>query len=138
MKTSKNTRKTRHQEAVLQLFENSDRALTADEIRSGITEKINKTTVYRMLERFINAGKVHCITGEDGKAFYALCKDCKNDHEDKYHNHLHFQCRYCGMVECLPQKVEVPNLTEYEINETQFLLIGSCMNCKKTINSSSQ
>ncbi len=130
MKTEKSTRNTQHQKAVLELLKNSGKALTADEIRAGLIKKINKTTVYRMLERFSDAGKVHFVTGQDGKAYYALCENCKGDHSNTLHNHLHFQCENCGEVECLPEKVQLPTLGDYEIHETQFLIIGICKKCK--------
>ncbi|MDT0678547.1 Fur family transcriptional regulator [Autumnicola musiva] len=130
MKTSKNTRKTQHQKDVLELLKSSDKALTADEIRESLTGKINKTTVYRMLERFSDAGKVHLITGQEGKSYYAFCNSCNEDHENSIHNHLHFQCENCGHVECLSESITLPSLKGYEIHETQLLVIGICKKCK--------
>ncbi|MDT0678708.1 Fur family transcriptional regulator [Autumnicola musiva] len=132
METIRNTRNTQHQKAVLQYLKDSNTALTADEIRAGITGKINKTTVYRMLERFVASGNVHFITGQDGKAYYAFCENCKEGHKGVFHNHLHFQCNNCGEVECLPEKVQVPNLDGYHIEETQFLIIGTCKKCNNS------
>lgn len=122
-------RKTQAQEAVLSLLENANTALSADEILQTIDVSVNKTTVYRMLERFVAAGKVHFVTDTDGKAHYALCSSgCKQNHT--LHNHLHFQCKVCNQVECLPVKLEVPVLENYEVHEMQFLTVGVCPKCK--------
>ncbi|WP_417887070.1 Fur family transcriptional regulator [Zunongwangia sp.] len=123
-------RNTKHQEAVLNFLKEAEKAVTADQIREGISEKINKTTVYRMLDRFVEADKVHFVTGQDGKAYYALCQHQHNSKENHLHNHLHFQCNQCGKVECLPEKIQVPRLKEYHVEETQLLLIGTCKRCK--------
>lgn len=131
MPVSTTTRNTKHQQAVLKLLKNSAIALTADEIRDSLEHKINKTTVYRMLERFIEAGKVHFVTGQDGKAYYALCKRCSQENEiHEVHNHLHFQCENCGNVECIPETVTIPKLEGYTVHEAQLLLIGVCKHCK--------
>ena len=136
MKTAeeKKTRNTKHQKAVLELLKNATKALTADEIREKLADTINKTTVYRMLDRFVEAGKIHFVTGQNGKSFYALCKSCKEEPAKHIHNHLHFQCEICGKVECLPQTVKVPQLDNYTIRETQLLLIGTCKRCRNTTN----
>ena len=79
-----------------------------------------------MLDRFVQAGRIHFVTGQNGKAYYALCKSCKRDPVEHIHNHLHFQCENCGKVECLPETVNVPNLIDDAVRETQLLLIGTC------------
>lgn len=124
------TRNTKHQQAVLELLKNSEKALTADKIKDKLETKINKTTVYRMLERFIDAGKIHFITGQDGKAYYALCKSCSTGENHDIHNHLHFQCEYCGSVSCIPEKITIPKLEGRIVKEAQLLLVGVCENCK--------
>ncbi|GLB49125.1 Fur family transcriptional regulator [Neptunitalea lumnitzerae] len=121
------TRNTKAQEEVLKLMELSKHTLTVDEICELVPLKVNKTTVYRMLERFVAAGKVHFITDIDGKAHYALCNSCKEHHT--LHNHIHFQCTECNHVECLPTKVEIPVLPGYQMDETQFLIVGVCKEC---------
>ncbi len=136
MKTteSKKTRNTKHQKAVLDLLKNAEKALTADEIREQLEDHINKTTVYRMLDRFVEAGKIHFVTGQNGKSFYALCKTCNEEPPQHIHNHLHFQCEVCGNVECLPNTVKVPQLPGYNIRETQLLIIGTCKRCINSTN----
>ncbi|SFU37577.1 Fur family transcriptional regulator, ferric uptake regulator [Pustulibacterium marinum] len=121
------TRNTKAQEEVLKLMQETPHTLTVDEICEKIPLQVNKTTVYRMLERFVAAGKVHFITSSDGKAHYALCTSCKHQHT--LHNHIHFQCTACGTVDCLPDKVEIPVLPGYQMKETQFLIIGICTKC---------
>ncbi|MFC5044962.1 Fur family transcriptional regulator [Aquimarina hainanensis] len=125
----KKTRNTQKQDYVIEILSKSKHTMSADAILEAIPIKVNKSTVYRILDRFVDKGKVHFVTGEDGKAYYAMCNSCSIEHE--MHNHIHFQCKSCNTVTCLPHKIEVPNLEDYEVNETQFLLIGKCNDCKK-------
>ncbi|MFI2743550.1 Fur family transcriptional regulator [Zhouia sp. PK063] len=121
-------RKTQPQQEILKLFKQATDALAADDILKLLPIKVNKTTVYRILDRFVAAGKLHFVTDNEGKAHYALCQECKSHHT--LHNHLHFQCQTCGIVECLPIEIAVPELNDYEVHETQFLVIGVCKRCK--------
>ncbi|WP_435132982.1 Fur family transcriptional regulator [Formosa sp. A9] len=123
-------RNTKAQEAVLELLQRSKKTLTADDIINTIDVSVNKTTIYRMLDRFVAAGKVHFVTDTAGKAHYALCtSSCLQSHS--LHNHLHFQCKICNQVECLPVKLEVPELENYEVHDMQFLSVGICFKCKQ-------
>ena len=121
------SRNTLQQQLIFDILSKSQNALSADEVLKELPKKINKTTVYRVLDRFKKNGKVHSITGDNGKAFYALCNTPEDEIHD--HEHLHFQCRSCEKIECLPQKVVVPKLENYKVDDTQLLLIGICPKC---------
>lgn len=124
----KKTRNTQKQDIVINILSTSEHTISAEEILDRMPIKVNKSTIYRILDRFVEKGKVHFVTGLDGKAYYALCNDCSTEHE--IHNHIHFQCKSCNRVTCLSYKIEVPNLKNFEIQETQFLMIGICDTCK--------
>ncbi|MEW7279771.1 transcriptional repressor [Aquimarina sp. 2201CG1-2-11] len=123
----KKRRNTQKQELVLEILANASHTMSAETILEAMPIKINKTTIYRILERFTESGKVHFVTGDDGRAYYALCKQCSSEHD--LHNHIHFQCKYCNQIACLPYTINVPELENYEVQETQFLLIGKCKEC---------
>ncbi|MBG6132703.1 Fur family ferric uptake transcriptional regulator [Aquimarina sp. EL_43] len=123
----KKTRNTQKQDFVIDILTNAKHTMSVEAILKAMPIKVNKTTVYRILERFAEKGKVHFVTGEDGKAYYALCNDCNIKHE--MHNHIHFQCKSCKKVTCLPYEIDVPELKNFEIQETQFLMIGICDMC---------
>ncbi|WP_108867542.1 Fur family transcriptional regulator [Aquimarina aquimarini] len=124
----KKTRNTQKQDFVLDILAKSEHTMSADAILEAMPIKINKTTVYRILDRFAEKGKVHYVTGENGKAYYALCSDCDVEHD--FHNHIHFQCKTCEKVTCLSYEIKVPELKNFEVQETQFLMIGVCDKCK--------
>lgn len=126
---NKKTRNTEKQEQVRNILIESNYAMSAEDIMKSMTVKVNKSTVYRILDRFMQNGFIHSIVDQNGKAFYAPCKTCKEDHT--IHNHLHFECQECKEITCQPNtKVEVPNLDGFEIKEAKFLLIGICSKCK--------
>lgn len=124
----KKTRNTEKQNLVKQILSKVEHAMSADDILEAMPIKVNKTTVYRILERFVEKGDVHFVTGKNGKTYYALCNSCGTSH--KMHNHIHFECQECNEVTCLENTVNIPNLPDFKVIETQFLVIGICNKCK--------
>ena len=92
-----------------------------------LSEQMNKTTVYRILERLEEDGIVHSFIGLDGLKWYAPCKECSHEHHVDAHPHT--QCSECGKVTCLEEEIELPNVPGFEISSAELLLIGKCQNC---------
>lgn len=123
----KKTRNTQKQDFVIDILTNAEHTMSVEAILKAMPIKVNKTTIYRILERFAEKGKVHYVTGEDGTAYYALCNDSSIEHD--IHNHIHFQCTSCKKVKCLPYEIDIPKLKDFKVQETQFLMIGICDKC---------
>lgn len=90
---------TRTRSALLDILEShKDTSISAEEVLDALRQRgleVNKTTVYRNLERMVEDGSVHKFSSEDGKrAFYQLSEGTCSDH-------LHLQCSVCGKVEHL-------------------------------------
>lgn len=122
------SRNTEKQNLVKEILTRSGHTMTVEGIIDAMPINVNKTTVYRILERFTDRGEVHSITGANGITYYALCKYCDRSHT--IHNHIHFECKACKEVTCQSKEIGVPNLIGFEIEETQFLVIGICNKCK--------
>ena len=123
----KKTRNTEKQNLVKEILSKAEYTMSVEDIMTAMPIKVNKTTIYRILDRFIEKGEVHFVTVKNGKTYYALCKNCGSSHN--IHNHVHFECQSCKEVKCLPQALTIPNLDGFMIQETQFLVIGVCNKC---------
>lgn len=120
-------RKTKSVQTLLALFEKNTEAVSAVQLIELLKEKMNKTTIYRILERLENDGIVHSFVDKDGLKWYATCHGCSAaQHSDI---HPHFQCETCGQVDCLSVEMKIPSIPNREINFSQILLIGKCENC---------
>lgn len=108
-------------------FEQSNDALSVVDLVKELRDTMNKTTVYRILDRMENEGRLHSFTGKDGLKWYAKCQDCSAEHHIDVHPH--FQCNECGRVECLSVDVQIPKITNHQINRAQILLLGQCEQC---------
>ena len=89
---------------------------------------MDKTTVYRILERLEDSDMLHSFIDNDGLKRYA-----KGDIHISSSNHInvhpHFLCEECGTSSCLPIEITIPNIPNYTIKSSEHLLIGQCKDC---------
>ena len=120
-------RKTKHLEHVLQAFRQSSDALSAGMLVDALANEINKSTVYRMLQKLEDDGVIHSFLTMDQIRFYALCKGCSSGrHVD---THAHFQCTSCKRVSCVSEEIVLPTPGRARITSAQVLLTGQCESC---------
>lgn len=120
-------RKTKSVKSLLELFEQTNEALSAIDLVERYKSKMNKTTVYRILDRLEDEGIIHSFKGKDGLQWYAMCKGCTASHHADLHPH--FQCRNCGKTECLDLVLSVPSVPQHKIDSAELLLLGQCEDC---------
>ncbi len=120
-------RKTKSVQTLLAIFEKNKAAISAVQLIESLKEEMNKTTIYRILERLEHDGIVHSFMDANGLSWYATCHGCSaSQHIDV---HPHFQCQDCGKVDCLSVDIKIPMIPNREITSSQVLLIGKCENC---------
>ena len=120
-------RKTKGVNLVLQIFEEKKEAKSVVNLIELLKDKMNKTTVYRILDRLERDGTIHSFNGKDGLKWYAKCEGCSaNHHLDK---HPHFQCTECDKVECLSIEIKIPTIKNHKVDSTNILLMGQCEDC---------
>ena len=120
-------RQTKSLKAVLQVFDETESAISSPQLIALFQDHMNKTTVYRILERLVDEGLLHTFKGNEGISMYAKCKNCSS------HQHLdlhpHFQCSSCGKTQCIEEEISIPILPRHQIDSVQFLLLGVCEDC---------
>ena len=123
-------RKTKSVKAVINEFDSSESALSTLKLVERLQAQMNKSTVYRILERLVDDGILHNFTGKDGLSWYALNhKPPRIPQDSLKHTHPHFQCRECGKTECLPMTIPVPEVTDHSVESVSLLLVGRCSKC---------
>jgi Fur family ferric uptake transcriptional regulator len=120
-------RKTKSLELVLNEFESLTTAISVIDLIKKLNSKLNKTTIYRILEKLEDDGIVHSFLGKNGIKWYAKCRNCsKSNHSDV---HPHFECIDCGKIDCLTVEVKIPSIPNREIRSSQILFQGICESC---------
>lgn len=120
-------RQTKSVNIIVDIFNNSKNALSVVDLVALLTTDMNKTTVYRILDRLENDGFVHSFTDKDGHKWYAKCHDCSVHHHSDVHPH--FQCKKCGKIECLNEEIHLPHFSNHQVDDAEILLLGTCESC---------
>ncbi len=120
-------RKTKSVEVLLGEFKVGAGAIAAITLIERLGSTLNKTTIYRVLDKLEEDGVLHSFLGKNGLKWYAKCNGCTSgEHHDV---HPHFQCLNCGKVDCLTVNVPIPNISNRKVNVSQILLQGECEEC---------
>ncbi len=121
------TRQTKQVKTLITVFNKEKRAISVVDLVKSLSSEMNKTTVYRILDKLMDDGVVHSFIGKGGLKWYAKCQNCSCDtHNDV---HPHFQCKVCGKVECLTTKFSLTPVNGYEVDSISLLMVGSCNDC---------
>ena len=120
-------RKTLSIDLILNEINSSSDALSVVELVKRLQNKINKTTIYRVLEKLEDDGVLHSFLDNSGLKWYAKCSGCSK--AVHYDVHPHFQCKSCGTIQCLETQIHIPEIPHYSITHSQILLQGVCKLC---------
>lgn len=94
-----NERPTAARCAVLAVLLDAERALTHLEIAERLStgQRVNRVTLYRILDWLVERRLAHKIAGEDRVWRFNAFPEGERD----THRHAHFRCTRCGNVTCL-------------------------------------
>jgi len=120
-------RKTKSVKILLEAIGKSKNAVTVVDLVKEFQDNMNKTTVYRILERLEEEGIIHSFTGTDGRKWVAKYNESNTSKQADIHPH--FQCQNCGKSECLEINVPIPKVPKYKIDSVNFILVGQCEDC---------
>ena len=128
----KQIRNTNAKTEIMKLIENSSQALSHSYIQDKVGDLCNRVTIYRVLDRLEEEGKIHKIVNIDGVINYAKCNSCESE-KSHDHKHIHFNCEKCKSVICINNIV--PDITlpkDYVPKNYNFIISGLCPKCSKS------
>jgi Fur family ferric uptake transcriptional regulator len=115
---------------ILEVFMESGIALSHHDIEEKTSERLDRVTVYRTLQTFLEKGIMHTIPTTDNAVLYALCKDtCGAGHH--HDDHVHFICEVCGTTTCL-DGLTIPFISlpdGYKVSQVNMIVNGKCKQC---------
>ena len=113
---------------VLQALLAQPTALSHAEIETGLLPGLDRVTLYRTLDSFVEAGLAHKQVGSERVTRFALVDGA--DHSA----HAHFECDSCHSVYCMP--VKPPSRTKlplgFEVAGAALQFHGQCPACNKS------
>lgn len=113
---------------VLALFMNSNKALQHSDIEQHFP-KIDRITLYRTLQTFVQKRLVHTIPTDRKSIQYAYGRVAPKAGRER---HIHFSCEKCGDTQCmdLPLQVDISEIAKrYAVRSVEVILRGICGVC---------
>ena len=114
--------------AVLAVLLGADAALTHHEVEAAIVDgaRVDRVTVYRVLDWLVARGFAHRIPGDDRAWRFLASRESAAQH------HAHFTCSSCGRTVCLeevavPASVRLPN--GFLTQGVEVMVKGICAAC---------
>jgi len=93
-------------------------------------EALDRVTIYRTLNTFLEKGLIHEVNDGSGAIKYAVCAE--HCHEGHHHdNHVHFRCMKCKQTRCLESMV-IPQMDlpqGYTFQQANLVIEGLCADC---------
>ncbi|MEM8896960.1 MAG: transcriptional repressor [Bacteroidota bacterium] len=120
-------RKTKLVKRILNMFEDTNAAISVVDLIEGVSDEMNRTTVYRILKRLEDHGTLHSFIGRSGRKWYAVSKECYSENSAQVHPHFH--CEKCGKTICLDTDFSIPSVSNHKVDSAQLLLVGQCEDC---------
>ncbi|MBX2846534.1 MAG: transcriptional repressor [Saprospiraceae bacterium] len=114
---------------VLNAFLSKENALSHHAVEQALSSNMDRVTLYRTLNSFIEKGILHKVTDNSGISHFALCHSC--DHEHHFDEHVHFKCTSCESMVCIDTAIlEAPALPKgYATQSMKVVLEGTCPKC---------
>lgn len=91
---------------------------------------VDKSTLFRALTLFSEAGLLHLIDDGSGMQKYCVCHCPNHDH---LHGHIHLTCVKCHKTWCI-EDIEIPAVKvpdDFQVTETEYIIKGICKRCRK-------
>lgn len=111
---SKNIKLTTARKAMLEVFVDSNRPLSYEDIKDKLP--MDKATFYRNIIKFEEEGIINSFESNDKKRYFEI-------HKTK---HSHFICNVCSKIECIHEKPDF-KLEGYQVDN--IIIKGICPNC---------
>ncbi|MEO0571650.1 MAG: transcriptional repressor [Bacteroidota bacterium] len=119
-------KRTKLRIALLSCLMDAKHAQSYIALRERLGKEVDKSTLYRNLAAFEEAGIIHRINDHSGVSKYAFGKV---DHHEG--NHAHFVCEQCETVYCVTQnpnlEINVPN--GFKTKSVKTIITGICSDC---------
>lgn len=127
--TSAGLRATPARLAALSVLQTSPHAMSHADIEAGLSEPLDRVTLYRTLESFVDAGLATRTVGSDRVSRFAWV-----DNAVDHHAHAHFECDDCGRTFCLPAPAPKPKPSlvpqGFAVTSAELSFHGHCPDCQ--------
>lgn len=122
-------KQTKQRIRVLEFISANTSAISQPTLEKKVGNEIDRVTLYRILNTYVEKGILHRIVDINGTSNYAICSSACSV-EEHHDEHVHFNCTSCNSVFCLTTKVpEITIAPGFKANAISLMAYGVCKDC---------
>ena len=120
---------TKQKDIILNKIKKKKSEFTVKEIYSDIDKKIGLTTIYRLIDKLVQEGKLHKYIGDDNITYYQYLEECSEE------NHFYLKCDKCGLLihvdcDCINELSQhIVKEHKFKPTKDNFIIHGICDKC---------
>jgi Fur family ferric uptake transcriptional regulator len=121
---------TQHRLDIIHYLAKESKPLALNDFHKEFIPKINRITLYRILNDFEEKRMLRIFFSHDGQKMIEWSFTAGHGKNVLHEQHLHFQCKKCEKIYCLDD-VKINNLPDgFNVSTQQSVLVGKCSICE--------
>lgn len=122
---------TKQKDIILDLIKKNHHEFTVKDIYENIKEEVGLTTVYRLVDKLVDEGRVSKTIGKDNQTYYQYLEECDNE------NHFYLKCDNCGSMmhidcDCIKElSKHISEEHKFKLKEKSIIINGICKKCSR-------
>ena len=120
---------TKQKDIILYAIKQKRREFTIKDIYNQVEHKTGLTTIYRLVDKLIQDGRLSKYIGKDNITYYQYLEECNED------NHFYLKCEHCGNVihidcNCIEKmSTHIFKKHQFKLNKEHIIINGICNKC---------
>ena len=121
--------KTKQKEKILEEIQSLKKEFTVMDLYENLNHTIGLTTIYRLIDKLVEEGKVQKLPGKGNNTYYQYLEECELE------NHFYLKCSKCGEMihvdcDCVNDlSHHVKKEHGFELSKNHILMSGLCKKC---------
>ena len=120
---------TRQRDIILNAIKNQKKEFTIKDIYNQMKDKAGLTTIYRLVDKLVEDGKLSKYIGNFNTTYYQYLEECNEE------NHFYLKCEHCGDIvhidcDCIEHlSNHLSKKHKFKLNKKQIIMNGVCNKC---------
>lgn len=120
---------TKQKDIIINVIKHEKQEFTINDIYNQVKDKAGLTTIYRLVDKMVEEGKLSKYIGKDNTTYYQYLIECNED------NHFYLKCNKCGKMihidcDCIEDlSSHISKKHKFILSKKNIIINGVCEKC---------